>query len=708
MLVHQVGMEPTGPLRLILLVTSIALLLLAPTRRLFSRTWQRLERKRRGRWLLASVVAGGLLALAIPVEHTPLRSVEETVEVVATGDRNPASAGSEVWIFKVTENDRPLDLTDFDLPPSWELREGALLSAGQSMPAPISWPTEVSRQTDLVMLTHPFSGIVEVTRAGATERIDLYNPTGIAQVIELAPSSRPWLYHLSVLLASSLSLGLMFFAGSVWLILRPLRAPELPAGHEPSAAAPHERLGKWEWVAFATPPAVVWAAYLLAFWPGVMSFDSIDQWTQFRTGNYNDWHPVFHTLTEWTLTRLVESPAIVAAAQVAVLSSVVGWALASMRRLGLPAKAAWAVSGVAAVWPANGITVITLWKDIPYAIGVLALGVIMLREIDGRNSLIDKRRGWILVAGVASLVSLYHHAGILVAVGSLGVLWLAVRKRAILGATLLLVIVVGIVEGGLYRAVGVSGPDHPGITGIVIHHIGSHLAGGTEITADERSEIAVLIPIPGTAWYDCEQINSIIFNPNFSISDMHENAGRARALWWSLFTRNPGVDLGHLSCSSHVVWHIRQVPGGHHYVSQLAQGPDGAVSTIIPNELGFELNPVADALTRPLASVVVKTQRPLISWLFWRGPLFLYVLLTGAAVAALRAKNWRYWAVASPGFLVAVSLVIAAPAQGYRYMYPVVLSGMVLGPYLLLAVVRSDPSGRQPAVGPASETLTNQ
>jgi hypothetical protein len=251
-----------------------------------------------------------------------------------------------------------------------------------------------------------------------------------------------------------------------------------------------------------------------------------------------------------------------------------------------------------------------------------------------------------------------------------------------------LVIVVGTVQGGLYRAVGVSGADHPGITGIVIHHIGSHLANGTELTPEEQSEIAELIPIAGTAWYDCEQINSIIFNPNFSISAMHESAGQARALWWSLFTRNPGVDVGHLACSSHVVWHIRQVPGGHHYVSQLAQGTDGAVSTIIPNELGFELNPIADPLTRPLATVVVKTQRPLISWLFWRGPLFLYLLVLGATVAALRAKDWRYWAVVSPAILVAAALVIAAPAQGYRYMYPVVLSGMILGPYLLLAVAR--------------------
>ncbi|MDH3538801.1 MAG: hypothetical protein OEP52_02300 [Acidimicrobiia bacterium] len=688
MLVHQAGMEPTGPLRLILLVTSIALLLLAPTRWLFSRTWHRLEGRRRGRWLLASVVAGGLLALAIPVEHTPLRSVEETVEVVATGDRNPASAGSEVWIFKVTENDRPLDLTDFDLPRSWELKEGALLSPRQSMPAPISWKTEVSRETDLVMLTHPLSGIVEVTRAGATQRIDLYSPTGIVRVIELTPSSQPRLYYVSVLLASSLFLGLMFFGGSVWLILGPRRpTPDLPAGREPSAVAAHGRFGKWEWIALATPPALVWTAYLLAFWPGVMSPDSIVQWTQLRTGSYNDWHPVFHTLTEWVLTRLVESPAIVAATQVAVLSGVVGWGLASMRRLGLPTNAAWVMSGVVALWPANGITVITLWKDIPYAIGVLALGIIMLREIDGRTSLLKKRGGWLLLAGVASAVTLYHHAGVAVGFGSLGALWLSVRRRAVIGAASMTLLTVLVVQVGLYNALDIPETGHPGIDGLMIQHIGAHLDAGTPLTVQDRAEIDELIPIE-EPWYNCESINSFVFNPDFSLQAMHERAARARALWWSLFTRNPGADLRHMACSTHLVWRIRHLPGDYQYGTMLTVGPDGAVQTVAANDFGLALDPVLNSLTGPLTDLIVETQQPAVSWLWWRGPLYLYFLLFGAAIAALRAKDRRYWAAVMPAILVATTLAIAAPVQDFRYMYPVVLSGMILGPYLLLAVAR--------------------
>jgi len=382
---------------------------------------------------------------------------------------------------------------------------------------------------------------------------------------------------------------------------------------------------------------------------------------------------------------------MVAATQVAVLSGVVGWALASMRRIGLPTGTAWLISGAVALFPANGITVITLWKDIPYAITVLVFGVIILREVDGRNSLIDKRRGWVLVAGVAALMSLYHHAGLMIAIGSLGILWLAKRQRAIIGAALMVLIVVAVVQGGLYRAIGVSGTEHSGITGAVTHHIAAHLANGTELTTQEQSRVAELIPITGSSWYDCEQINSMVFNPNFDVNSMHEQAADARSLWWSLFTRDPGVDLDHLACKSHIVWHIRQVPGGHHYVTQLVQRADG-VSTILENDLGLKLDPIVSSLTGPLADVIINTQRPLVSWFFWRGALFLYVLVLGAAVAAVRARDWRYWAIVAPPVLVAVTLVLAAPAQDYRYMYPVVLSGMILGPYLLFGVARREPN----------------
>ena len=57
---------------------------------------------------------GGLLSLAIPVDLAPQRTMQGTVEVIATGEKNPASMGSEVWIFEVTEDGQPVAPDRFD------------------------------------------------------------------------------------------------------------------------------------------------------------------------------------------------------------------------------------------------------------------------------------------------------------------------------------------------------------------------------------------------------------------------------------------------------------------------------------------------------------------------------------------------------------------------------------------------------------------
>ncbi len=51
----------------------------------------------------------------------------------------------------------------------------------------------------------------------------------------------------------------------------------------------------------------------------------------------------------------------------------------------------------------------------------------------------------------------------------------------------------------------------------------------------------------------------------------------------------------------------------------------------------------------------------------------------------------RYWVTAAPAALVGITLVIAAPVQDFRYMFSVMLLGMVLGPYRLWTVPRAGP-----------------
>ena len=101
---------------------------------------------------------------------------------------------------------------------------------------------------------------------------------------------------------------------------------------------------KWAWLKYSLPMIGVWSLFLLVFWPGIMTADSIDQWGQMIAGRFSDWHPAFHTFVIWLTTRIWFSPAALAILQICALSLAIAWSLSVLRRIGLPSTAAWVIS----------------------------------------------------------------------------------------------------------------------------------------------------------------------------------------------------------------------------------------------------------------------------------------------------------------------------------------------------------------------------
>jgi hypothetical protein len=87
---------------------------------------------------------------------------------------------------------------------------------------------------------------------------------------------------------------------------------------------PIDNLSNWSFLRYALLCFVFWSIYLATFWPGVLSNDSIDQWRQMLSGCFFYWHPVFHTLTNWLITRIWLSPATIVKAQIVALSAIAG------------------------------------------------------------------------------------------------------------------------------------------------------------------------------------------------------------------------------------------------------------------------------------------------------------------------------------------------------------------------------------------------
>ena len=77
--------------------------------------------------------------------------------------------------------------------------------------------------------------------------------------------------------------------------------------------------------------------WLIAYYPGGFTPDSISQLEQVLTGNYNNWHPVLHTwLSFWIPWKLFHSPAGIILYQILLFSLAVGYLYRVLCRRGCP------------------------------------------------------------------------------------------------------------------------------------------------------------------------------------------------------------------------------------------------------------------------------------------------------------------------------------------------------------------------------------
>lgn len=376
----------------------------------------------------------------LPAKYKFLYSKQENITVEPTGKKNIESKSNEVWISSIVVDGENINLEKIKIPNNWEYKENSIVFANTNNNA-LRLNFKYFHTIEIYFIKHQWSGIVNISSTNNEKKeIDLFGKDNEKYFYKIESK-----IHNSNIFYQIFSLIIVFFL-ILFLVFRFIKI-----NHN------NIKYKKNSFIIFSLIPLIIWIIYLLSFFPGLMSPDSFDQWSQIIKFSFNDWHPVFHTLIIWILTRIWLSPAIIILFQILFLFTtlVITFNVLQTYKINKYLLTLFAI--FLAISPVNGMMIITLWKDIPYSISILLLSIVLLNIITSDGKWILSKKNKIITITTLILVSLLRHNGLPVGIISYFSLILITinQKKIILKTGIIFLLLTVIIKIPIYNSLKV-------------------------------------------------------------------------------------------------------------------------------------------------------------------------------------------------------------------------------------------------------------
>ena len=441
-----------------------------------------------------------------------------------------------------------------------------------------------------------------------------------------------------------------------------------------ASISPHWlRNANYTLVATTTITLVGFTLEAFAFWPGLMSVDSIVQYTQAVLRQYSDQHPPVMAWLWSRTNRVVTGPGGMLIIDLGLLWIAL-WAIAEgARRRGL--RHAWIVPLVGFMPTIANIAGV-IWKDVGMAYALLCAGGVLYASH-------RVKRATRVVAIAAALILMAYatmvRANAAAATLAVACYWVAVAfprarlPRAIVGGVAviaLLLVVQQIIER---KALNASHQYLPQL--ILLFDLTGIACGGADVHIPDAFRVPAKNAGTLCQSYDPDQVDKLFFFPDSPLRVSYDEAAnkQLRAVWVATILAHPMLYINH---------HARAFSGvlGIHRASAI----DRAVRQpfMQPNPWGFTFT--SNLLSRGLdATIDALADSGIFSGLLW---LSLAVVLLVIIVR-------RRMSLAFESALLASALMYFLPyfflslAPNYRFIYWSVLATSVAGILVTLRLI---------------------
>ncbi|MBG0770692.1 MAG: hypothetical protein H0S82_03240, partial [Anaerolineaceae bacterium] len=364
-----------------------------------------LEKNARRRWFIVAFVVSALFLVVFPYQKPIIKTVHSLKVVNVENKYASVEKPALITMIRQIKSGEEIDFSDLELD-GWEITAEGLLST--STGDTFTYSAEFS--DGLLIFPDPGTqyGMVEVTWDGETTRYNLFEMEwGDPVYITLSKSSwgTPTPFWLAI--------GVLTIIGDLLLVYITFLCTLFGLMSIKHPRKTENKISAWMILAYAAPIIAVWTIALLAFWPGLLPYDSLNQLSQAYSGIIFDDHPAINSIYMRIMLSFWDSPASPIIFRYLILAGAAGYTIYLLRRYGVPGWVAWILCGVLALSPVTLTTSVNLWKDIPYAIVFLLMIGFLLRLTTTKGAWFEKPFHWIIFGVVAGLMAVVRHNGIL-------------------------------------------------------------------------------------------------------------------------------------------------------------------------------------------------------------------------------------------------------------------------------------------------------
>jgi hypothetical protein len=435
---------------------------------------------------------------------------------------------------------------------------------------------------------------------------------------------------------------------------------------------------------------LIFLGWWAAFYPAILSFDSVSYVIHVTTGPWVGDHSVLYDSMVWLSLHATGGLAALTLAQTVAISAALAYTVAAFGRLGIPGRWTAIAAVIVAALPPTGVFMVYLWKDVPYVIcGYLVVPTLAhLLSLRGQPGWHRSRRANELIAalGLELLgMSLFRLNGftivVLAAVPLVGLLRGARGKIA--AAALAAVCLALLLNLVAYPAAGIKRPPAslgygPALSDLAVVYAKRPSA----FTHADKALMARAAPL--ARWK--KSADCFDSDPTTRVPGIRAHAkalsSQLLALWQRVLTSQPQLVLDARICRSSIAWNIFQSSKrGRTYIQ--GTRPPGSVWPKIRH------NPYRTAMfSRPLSATLHQLANSLwnasrtrqLDWLLFRGAFWAYLSYLVLLALARARRDWAFLSLGAVAAAQQLGLIPELPAQDYRYMMVEIFTGIMLVP----------------------------